>query len=154
LQIAQPRWSPDGAQVALIHGLMSDEGSTGGDVMLVPVTGGEPRTLTPGFAGSASWIAWRTSGDVLFTAYADGETMIGTVSPAGGAVATVWRGPALLTYFSVTGEGRAFAAVHESFTEAPEVWAGALAAGRAVTRLNTPVQAPWGEVKSPPWEEE
>ena len=152
LQIAQPRWSPDGAQVALIHGLMSDEGSTGGDVMLVPVAGGEPRNLTPGFAGSASWIAWRTSGDVLFTAYADGETMIGTVSPAGGAVATVWRGPALLTYFSVTREGRAFAAVHESFTEAPEVWAGALAAGRAVTRLNGAVKPPWGEVKSLHWE--
>jgi hypothetical protein len=51
-------------------------------------------------------------------------------------VTTVWRGLALLTYFSLARDGRAFAAVHESFTEAPEVWAGALAGGRAVTRLN------------------
>ena len=149
LQIAQPRWSPDGASIAVIHGLMSDEGSTGGDVMRVPAAGGEPRNLTPGFAGSASWIAWRPSGDVLFTAYADGETMIGTVSPAGGAVATVWRGPALLTYFSLTRDSRTFAAVHESFTEAPEVWAGALAGGRAVTRLNTAVKR-WGRGQEPP----
>jgi hypothetical protein len=131
---------------------MSDEGSTGGDVMLVPVAGGEPRNLTPGFAGSASWIAWRPRGDVLVTAYADGETMIGTVSPARGRRRDGLARPALLTYFSLTRDGRAFAAVHESFTEAPEVWAGALAGGRAVTRLNTAVQAPWGEVKSLHWE--
>ena len=86
LQIAQPRWSPDGASIAVIHGLMSDEGSTGGDVMLVPAAGGAPRNLTPGFAGSASWITWQAGGDVLFTAHADGETMVGTVSPSAAGV--------------------------------------------------------------------
>ena len=101
LQIALPRWSPDGASIAVIHGLMSDEGSNGGDVMLVPAAGGPPRNLTPGFAGSASGLAWRPAGDVLFTAHADGETMIGTVSPSARGVTTAWRGPALLTYFSL-----------------------------------------------------
>ena len=152
LQIAQPRWSPDGASIGVIHGLMSDEGSTGGEVMLLPAAGGEPRNLTPGFAGSASWIAWRPAGDVLFTAHADGETMVGTVSPAAAGVTTVWRGPALLTYFSLARDGRAFSAVHESFTEAPEVWAGELGRGRSVTRLNTAVKPPWGEVKSLHWD--
>jgi dipeptidyl aminopeptidase/acylaminoacyl peptidase len=152
LQIAQPRWSPDGASIAVIHGLMSDEGSTGGDVMLVPAAGGPARNLTPGFPGSASWIAFRPSGDVLFTAHADGETMVGTVSPSAAGVTTAWRGPALLTYFSLSRDGRVFSAVYESFTEAPEVWAGALAGGRAVTRLNAGVKAPWGEVKSLHWD--
>jgi len=32
LQIAVPRWSPDGKFIAFIGGLMSDQGSTGGDV--------------------------------------------------------------------------------------------------------------------------
>ncbi|HEX4652077.1 MAG TPA: S9 family peptidase, partial [Granulicella sp.] len=32
LQIAVPRFSPDGARIAFIGGLMSDQGSTGGDV--------------------------------------------------------------------------------------------------------------------------
>jgi dipeptidyl aminopeptidase/acylaminoacyl peptidase len=152
LQIAQPRWSPDGASIAVIHGLMSDEGSTGGDVMLVPAAGGPARNLTPAFAGSASWIAWRPAGDVLFTAHADGETMIGTVSPSTPAVTTVWRGPALLTYASVSRDGRVLSAVHESFTEAPEVWAGDVGGGHAVTRLNAAVKPPWGEVKSLHWD--
>ena len=152
LQIAQPRWSPDGTQVAVIHGLMSDEGSTGGDIMLVPAAGGPARNLTPGFAGSASWIAWRPAGDVLFTAHADGETMVGTVSPSAAGVTTTWRGPALLSDFSLARDGRVFSAVHESFTEAPEVWAGEIGAGHAVTRLNAAVKAPWGEVKSLHWE--
>src|SRR5450759_4241957 len=32
LQIAGPRFSPDGKTIAVIHGIMSDEGSTGGDI--------------------------------------------------------------------------------------------------------------------------
>ena len=36
LQIAVPRWSPDGKQIAFIGGLMCDQGSTGGDVYVVP----------------------------------------------------------------------------------------------------------------------
>ena len=43
LQIASPIWSPDGKRVAFIHGLMSDEGITGGDIYVVSASGGEPR---------------------------------------------------------------------------------------------------------------
>ena len=46
LQIAVPRWSPDGKAIAFIGGLMSDQGSTGGDVWVVSSTGGQPRDLT------------------------------------------------------------------------------------------------------------
>ena len=35
LQIAVPRWSPDGKRLAFIGGLMSDQGSTGGDIWIV-----------------------------------------------------------------------------------------------------------------------
>ena len=38
LQIACPRWSPDGSKIAVIHGLMSDEGQTGGDIWTVPAS--------------------------------------------------------------------------------------------------------------------
>ena len=48
LQIAVPRWSPDGKTIAFIGGLMSDQGSTGGDVWTVSAEGGEPRNLTSG----------------------------------------------------------------------------------------------------------
>jgi Tol biopolymer transport system component len=58
LQIAVPRWSPDGRKIALIGGLMSDQGATGGDVWLVAAEGGAPVNLTPGRQSSAAWIEW------------------------------------------------------------------------------------------------
>ncbi|HEX9162349.1 MAG TPA: hypothetical protein VF980_11630, partial [Thermoanaerobaculia bacterium] len=48
LQIANPSWSPDGKSIAFIEGLMSDQGVTGGDVFVVPATGGEATNVTPG----------------------------------------------------------------------------------------------------------
>ncbi len=49
LQLAVPKWSPDGKHVAFIGGLMSDEGFTGGDIFVVGTGGGEqPRNLTAG----------------------------------------------------------------------------------------------------------
>ena len=58
LQIAVPRWSPDGKQIAFIGGLMSDQGVTGGDVWIIPATGGQPVDLTPGRPSSPAWIEW------------------------------------------------------------------------------------------------
>src|SRR5206468_4324714 len=46
-QIAEPHISPDGKNVAFIEGLMSDEGSTGGDIFVVSAGGGTPRNVTP-----------------------------------------------------------------------------------------------------------
>jgi dipeptidyl aminopeptidase/acylaminoacyl peptidase len=65
LQIAVPRWSPDGKTIAFIGGLMSDQGSTGGDVWIVPADGGTPRDLTQGRPTTPQWIEWG-SNDYLF----------------------------------------------------------------------------------------
>jgi Tol biopolymer transport system component len=58
LQLAVPRWSPDGSQIAFISGLMSDQGSTGGDIYVVPSTGGEPKDVTAGRKASPAWFVW------------------------------------------------------------------------------------------------
>ena len=58
LQIAVPRWSPDGKAIAFIGGLMSDQGSTGGDVWIVSSAGGAPRDLTAGRPTSPAWLEW------------------------------------------------------------------------------------------------
>ena len=58
LQIAVPRWSPDGKQIAFIGGLMSDQGVTGGDVWVVSASGGQPVNLTPQRPTSPVWIEW------------------------------------------------------------------------------------------------
>jgi dipeptidyl aminopeptidase/acylaminoacyl peptidase len=65
LQIAVPRWSPDGKAIAFIGGLMSDQGSTGGDVWIVSSSGGVPRDLTAGRPTSPAWIEWNGN-DQLF----------------------------------------------------------------------------------------
>jgi hypothetical protein len=64
LQIAVPRWSLDGKWIAFIGGLMSDQGSTGGDVWLIPSAGGEARDLTPDLKASAAWIEWGRAGSL------------------------------------------------------------------------------------------
>ncbi len=58
LQVAVPRWSPDGKAIAFIGGLMSDQGSTGGDVWIVSSDGGQPRDLTQGRPTSPAWVEW------------------------------------------------------------------------------------------------
>ena len=58
LQIAVPRWSPDGKTIAFIGGLMSDQGSTGGDVWIISSDGGVPRDLTAGRPTSPAWLEW------------------------------------------------------------------------------------------------
>lgn len=67
LQIAVPRWSPDGTRIALIGGLMSDQGSTGGDIWTVLANGhGEPTDITPDIDGTPTWEAWINDHTVAF----------------------------------------------------------------------------------------
>jgi Tol biopolymer transport system component len=67
-QIDAPRVSPDGKRVAFIGGLMSDFGSVGGDVYVVPLAGGAATDVTPGFAASVTSLGWRADGRLIFTA--------------------------------------------------------------------------------------
>ena len=61
-QIAMPKVSRDGATVAFIAGIMSDFGSTGGDVYALPLGGGAPVNITPGMRASAGALAWSCDG--------------------------------------------------------------------------------------------
>ena len=58
MQIALPRWRPDGKAIAFIGGLMSDQGSTGGDVWMISAEGGHLRDLTPERTSTPAWIHW------------------------------------------------------------------------------------------------
>jgi dipeptidyl aminopeptidase/acylaminoacyl peptidase len=76
LQIAVPRWSPDGKAIAFIGGLMSDQGSTGGDVWIISSTGGEPRNLTAGRPTSPAWIAWENNDHLFVCENAGGNNQL------------------------------------------------------------------------------
>ena len=59
LQIAVPRYSPDGKRIAVIGGLMSDQGSTGGDIWVVNADGkSDPIDITPSIDGTPTYEAW------------------------------------------------------------------------------------------------
>ncbi len=152
LQIAGPRWSPDGKSIAVIHGIMSDEGQTGGDVYVVPAAGGVAKNVTPNLEGSARSLTWRPDGRILFQEYVDGQSAFVTVGAAGGTRTTVWSAPQeQVTMTSVAAHTDAAAAAVQSFQRAPEVYAGPIGAWTAQTALNTSIKPLWGEVKSLHW---
>jgi dipeptidyl aminopeptidase/acylaminoacyl peptidase len=152
LQIAGPRWSPDGRSIAVIHGIMSDEGQTGGDVYVVPATGGVAKNVTPNLEGSARSLTWRPDGRILFQEYVDGQSAFVTVGAAGGTRTTMWSAPQeQVTMTSVAAHTDAAAAAVQSFQQAPEVYAGPIGSWTAQTGLNTSIKPLWGEVKSLHW---
>jgi dipeptidyl aminopeptidase/acylaminoacyl peptidase len=157
LQITEPHWSPDGRSVAFIEGLMSDAGFNGGDVYVVPGSGGEARDVTPDMKASASWLRWLASGRIVFTENVDGESGVAAVDPAGGGMETLWHGPEViasegaLTSLSLTPDGKSSAVVRNSFSSPPEVWTGPVGSWRQITHDNAAVRPTWGEAKSLHW---
>jgi len=157
-QIAVPRWSPDGKQIAFIGGLMSDEGVTGGDVFVVPAIGSSAQNVTPEMKESASSISWLPgSGAILFTAIADGETAINRLGLAGGGISRLWSGAERISpghfspSISVSSDGKISAAVRQSFAQPPEVWAGPIGNWRQITHNNAGLEAGWGKAVSLHW---
>jgi dipeptidyl aminopeptidase/acylaminoacyl peptidase len=76
LQIAVPRWSPDGKSIAFIGGLMSDQGSTGGDVWVVSAEGSEPVDLTSNRPTSPAWITWGDDEHIFVSELAGGNCQL------------------------------------------------------------------------------
>jgi dipeptidyl aminopeptidase/acylaminoacyl peptidase len=76
MQIAVPRWSPDGKAIAFIGGLMSDQGSTGGDVWIVGAKGGIPQDLTKGRPTSPAWIEWGDDEHLFVSELAGGNSQL------------------------------------------------------------------------------
>ena len=151
-QIARPRWSPDGKQIALIGGLMSDEGSTGGDIYAVPAAGDSPaHNLTPQRKSSPSDIHWLPSGKILFAETVNGGTAISTLDPATRVAETLWTGEESVGSISASTDGGTLASIRSSWTKAPEVWAGPLSQWTQRTHANDALKPLWGRTESLHW---
>ncbi|HWZ42522.1 MAG TPA: S9 family peptidase [Candidatus Saccharimonadales bacterium] len=160
LQIANPAWSPDGKSIAFIGGLMSDEGAIGGDIFLIPSTGGEARNLTPEIQASPSWLAWSHDGrKVVFAESIDGGIGLATVDAGSLEIKTLWRTEDHITVdegasVSLAADGVTAAAIRESFNHPPEVWAGPIGGFQQITARNAGLKPQWGEGRSLHWENE
>ena len=153
LQIASPVFSPDGSFVAVIHGLMSDHGATGGDVYVVPAAGGTARNLTPGHRASAASLAWPSASRLLVTELAGEATVVVALDPMTGTARTLFSGNETISRgrglgLALARDGATSAVVRESFESPPEVWAGPIGAWTRLTDENRGLKPEWGPAAS------
>jgi dipeptidyl aminopeptidase/acylaminoacyl peptidase len=162
LQMAVPKWSPDGKRIAFLGGLMSDEGSNGGDVWVVDAAAADARGLvdvTPGIDGTPTWLTWVNKSTVRFVedrrghlllneANADARAVVkgsardlGEVSVSGGAIKNA---------ISVSDAGMV-AFTQTGLHALPEIWGGAMGSLRPLTVLNAGVQDTAGRMESVEW---
>lgn len=163
-QLACPRVSPDGAQVAFLSCIWSDRGNNGGDVLVVPIGGGAARNLTEGYGGSVWWLQWSADGAAIdYMAYEDGQAAVGRIDVATGERVTRWRGAAAFAESNGSGhvarDGGAIAVIREDATHPQDVWLACSPAGsggclewRQLTRFHPQVaELALGETRELRW---
>lgn len=165
LQIALPRWSPDGSRIAFIGGLMSDQGATGGDIYAVPASGGAPANLTADSHVTPSWLAWTGPRSMLVSQVSNGQSQLADYAVSATRAqqqrvhftvpASIGDGSASMA-MSLSGDHRQVAFVQSSYTAASEVHAGTLGdrAPAAVTSFNAALKPAWGRAESVEWNNE
>jgi dipeptidyl aminopeptidase/acylaminoacyl peptidase len=157
LQVAMPRWAPDGKSIAFIEGLMSDEGSHGGDLCTISADGFGLTNRTKGRKSSPSSLFWLERGRILFTEFVGGSSAISELTVADNSVRTIWKGDEEIRAFgnfpnfAVAKDGKMSAAVRSDFTTPPEVWAGPTGSWRQCTQNNSSVGISWGKAESVQW---
>lgn len=164
LQIASPRFSPDGARVAYIGGIMSDEGITGGDVYVVPAAGGVPVDVTPDLAASVQTITWTSATrGILATEFAAGEEVLARIDVEARSQSELWRAPQMIWANNVLGfvpgdagislsrNATVSAVIRQSYTSPPEVETGAPGRWHPITHVNASVQPLTGKATNVFW---
>jgi dipeptidyl aminopeptidase/acylaminoacyl peptidase len=171
LQIAVPRWSPSGDQIAFIGGLMSDQGATGGDIYLISASGGEPKDLTPKADKTAVWIHWlkapplhagpllpdgSAGHDWLLVSWVkSGQVELGNLDTASGATKSYQTVPASVSAGrleqSLSIAHGAMAYIRSSFSEAPEVYLDLGESAHPITHYNDVLKPMWGKFASIQW---
>ena len=163
-QMASPRFSGDGSRIAYICGIMSDEAVTGGDICIVPATGGAAVDATPDFDASVTTIDWRSSRNtILATDNRLGQTCVTTFDVDADSHRDRWCGMQSIfannyaqlvagdTGISVSLDGSVSAVIRQSITTPPEIALGPIGDWKAVTSLNARVPRLTGAAHSVTW---
>ncbi|MGO9718748.1 MAG: prolyl oligopeptidase family serine peptidase [Steroidobacteraceae bacterium] len=155
-QLAAPKVSRDGRTVAFIAGIMSDFGSTGGDVYTLPADGGPALNITPALSASATSLAWRCDGHLQAQMLAGENNQVADLGDGrtAGVRSTLWSGAESLGLraggVSMACPSAMTAADHESYTAAPEIEVGSVGGWRNLTTVNAGM-APAVRVQSLTW---
>ena len=159
-------WSPDGTRIAFIEGLMSDEGSTGGDLFVLDVGGllnpsgraGEPapHDIKPNVKATVTSFEWTGDDQITAGVNVAGESEIARVRVSDGASEGLWRGAEVVSEHGLIGvslarDGLTSAVIRSSFRRPPEIWAGKIGAWKQISHRNDDVKATWGEARSVHW---
>ncbi|MEY2479268.1 MAG: hypothetical protein QOI04_195 [Verrucomicrobiota bacterium] len=157
LQVAVPRWSPDGKSIAFIEGIMSDEGFHGGDLFTVAADGHDVVNRTKGRKGSVSSIFWHATDRILITEYVSGGSAISELSLAKNSVRTIWKGAEGLhafgnfPNFAISKDGKTAAVVRSDYNAPPEVWVGPIGEWRKLSSNNAAQNSTWGKAENIEW---
>ena len=160
LQVAVPRWSPDGNSIAFIEGLMSDEGFHGGDLFTMTADGRDLVDRTQGRKTSVNSFFWPAPDRILLIEYEGGGSAISELSLGNNSAQTIWKGPEGIHAFgnfpdfSLSSDGKVAAAELSRYNSPPEVFAGPLGEWRQLTNNNAGLHANWGEAESIEWTNE
>ncbi len=158
-QIAAPTVSRDGKSVAFIAGIMSDFGSTGGDVYSVDLDSGAAINITPSMPASATSLAWSCQGTLRAARLAGDQQQIIELGNGRSAMTprVQWSGTENLhgedAGASWACPSETLATAYETFTHPPEIRVGHLGRWRDLTHVNAGMSAPF-EVRSLVWRNE
>jgi dipeptidyl aminopeptidase/acylaminoacyl peptidase len=156
-QIAVPKVSRDGRTVAFIAGLMSDFGSTGGDVYILPLAGGQPANVTPAMSASATSLLWSCKNHLLVEELAGDKTQLVDLGAARQPVPgqVLWSGAVTLEHgadsISLACPSAMTATSLESFTSPPEIHTGIAGKWKSLTAANAGMSLP-AQVQSLQWQ--
>jgi len=147
-QLAAPKVSRDGKTVAFIAGIMSDFGSTGGDVYALSIDGGAAVNVTPAMQASATSLDWGCDGHLQAQLLAGDKTQYVDLG-SGRQAATprvLWSGADSVGTrtggISLACPSGVLAAEHESFTVPPEIETGTPGHWRNLTSVNEGMSFP------------
>src|SRR5882724_598681 len=144
-QIATPKVSRDGRTVAFIAGIMSDFGSTGGDVYTLPLAGGPATNITPAMPASAGSLLWSCKNHLLAQELAADKTRLvdlgSATQPVPGKV--LWSGAEHSDVdLSMACPSGVTATTAESFTAPPEIQTGIAGKWKKLTAVNAGMSLP------------